>query len=315
MHASPLDFRARFWSKGAMTSHPTLTNWLSILILGLIWGGTFMVVSIALEGYGPLTVACARTTLGAVTLLALVRVLGRKMPSGRTVWPYLLVIGVMNTAVPFALLSWGQQYVPSAFAGISMAALPLFVLPLAHFFSDEKMSSRKFFGVILGFIGAAVLIGPSAFDFSDGSLALPQLACIGAAFSYAISSVLTRRCPPIDSITMAALTLVIGAMCLIPAMLMFEGVPMWVDGRAGYAIVFLGLVPTAFAALLRVQTIRSAGAVFMTLVNYQVPVWSMVFGAWVLSEVLPLRFFAALGLILCGLAISQWAGLRALLRR
>jgi len=274
-----------------------------------------MVVAIALEGYGPLTVACARTTLGAVTLLVLVRIMGRPMPRGRAVWGYLAVIGVLNTALPFALLSWGQQYVPSAFAGISMAVLPLFVLPLAHLFADERMSARKTIGVIVGFVGAAVLIGPSAFDFSDGGMALPQLACVAASMSYAISSVLTRRCPPVDSISMAALTLVVGAICLIPAMLAFEGFPTWVEGRAAPAIIFLGLVPTAFAALLRVTTIRSAGAVFMTLVNYQVPVWSMVFGAWVLSEVLPLRFFAALALILTGLAISQWAGLRTLLKR
>ena len=274
-----------------------------------------MVVAIALEGYGPLTVACARTTLGAVSLLALARIMRRPIPKELAVWRYLIVIGVLNTALPFALLSWGQQYVPSAFAGISMAALPLFVFPLAHMFSDEKMSLRKTMGVVIGFIGAAVLIGPGAFDFSDGSLALPQLACVGASLSYAVSSVLTRRCPPVDSIAMAALTLVIGAFCLVPAMLIFEGVPIWVDGRAGYAIVFLGLVPTAFAALLRVQTIRTAGSVFMTLVNYQVPVWAMIFGAVVLSEALPWRFFVALALILFGLAVSQWAGLKTLLRR
>ena len=298
-----------------MTNHPTPFNWLSIGLLGLIWGGTFMVVAIALEGYGPLTVACARTTLGAMTLLLLVRIMRRPMPKDLSVWRYLAVIGVLNTALPFALLSWGQQFVPSAFAGISMAALPLFVFPLAHAFSDEKMSLRKSLGVVIGFAGAAVLVGPGAFDFSQGSLALPQLACVGASLSYAVSSVLTRRCPPVDSISMAAITLVIGALCLVPAMFIFEGAPTWVDGRAGYAIVFLGLVPTAFAALLRVQTIRTAGSVFMTLVNYQVPVWAMIFGALVLSEALPWRFFIALALILSGLAVSQWPSLKTLLRR
>lgn len=274
-----------------------------------------MVVAIALDGYGPLTVACARTTLGAVTLMMLVKLLGRELPSIAFIWRYLIVIGTLNTALPFALLSWGQQYVPSAFAGISMAALPLFVLPLAHVFTDEKLSPRKAIGVAMGFVGAAVLIGPGAFDFSSGSLALPQLACVAASFSYAVSSVLTRRCPPVDSIAMAAVTLVVGTLCLIPAMLMVEGVPGWVPGQAGYAIIFLGLVPTAFAALLRVMTIRTAGAIFMTLVNYQVPVWSMIFGAWILSEVLPLRFFMALALILSGLAVSQWSGLRSLWTR
>jgi len=298
-----------------MTTQPTPFNWFSILILGLIWGGTFMVVSIALEGYGPLTVACARTSLGAASLLILMRILGRPMPEGRAVWGYLAVIGVMNTALPFALLSWGQQYVPSAFAGISMAALPLFVLPLAHVFSDEKLSARKATGVVVGFCGALVLIGPSALQIGQGIEPLAQLACLAATLSYAVSSVLTRRCPPIDSITLAALALVVGSTCLIPAMLIFEGVPEWTGGRSSYAIIFLGLVPTAFAALLRVQTIRTAGAVFMTLVNYQVPVWAMIFGAFVLSEALPLRFFAALALILSGLAISQWRSLQTLLRR
>ena len=292
---------------------PTLTNWLSILALGVIWGGTFMVVTIALRGYGPLTVACARTTLGALALLVLMRTLKRPMPvlDGRMA-KYLLAIGVLNTALPFALLSWGQQYVPSAFAGISMAALPLFVLPLSHFFSDEKLSTRNLCGVSLGFLGAVVLIGPSVLKIGAGWEPLGQLACIAAALSYAISSVMTRRCPPIDPISMATLLLVVGSVTLIPAMLLIEGVPTLADRTSTIAIVFLGIVPTAIAALLRVQTIRSAGAVFMTLVNYQVPVWSMIFGAWILSEILPLRFFIALGLIMAGLMISQWTGLRKL---
>ena len=232
-----------------------------------------------------------------------------------TMIKYLVVIGVLNTALPFALLSWGQQYVPSAFAGISMAALPLFVLPLAHIFTDEKLSTRNLVGVCLGFSGAVVLIGPSVLRLGTGLEPLGQIACIAASLSYAISSIMTRRCPPIDAITMAALLLVVGTVTLIPAMLIFEGIPQITDTKSTLAIVFLGVVPTALAALLRVTTIRSAGAVFMTLVNYQVPVWSMIFGAFVLSEVLPLRFFAALVLIMIGLLISQWNSLKRLFKR
>ncbi|PXW70870.1 EamA-like transporter family protein [Loktanella sp. PT4BL] len=299
-----------------MTAQPTPANWLSIALLGLIWGATFMVVAIALEGYGPLTVACARTTVGAIALLLLMRVLNRPLPVFTPVMTrYLVVIGLMNTALPFALLSWGQQYVPSAFAGISMAALPLFVLPLAHLFTDEKMSLRNTLGVIMGFIGATVLIGPGVLRIGTGWEPLGQIACVAASVSYAVSSIMTRRCPPIDPITMAALLLTVGSVALIPAMLLIEGVPAIGDMRPTIAIIFLGFIPTALAALIRVATIRSAGAIFMTLVNYQVPLWSMFFGAIVLSEVLPLRFFVALGLILFGLAISQWSNLRKLLLR
>ena len=272
-----------------------------------------MVVAIALDGYGPLTVAAARTTLGSLALLSIMSVMRSPLPqfSGLLI-RYLLIIGVMNTALPFAMLSWGQQYVPSAFAGISMAAIPLFVLPLAHLFSDETMTKRNAIGVTLGFIGAVVLIGPSVLRIGTGWEPLGQLACVAAALSYAISSVMTRRCPPIDSITMATILMLIGATTLIPAMLWIEGVPQIADTRSTLAIIFLGFVPTALAALLRVFTIRSAGAVFMTLVNYQVPVWSMIFGALILSETLPLRFFAALAMILTGLAISQYGSLKKL---
>ncbi len=295
---------------------PTLRNWLSIGLLGLIWGGTFMVVAVALRGYGPLTVACARTTLGAIALLGLKTALNRPWPTfSPRLWKYLIVIGILNTALPFAMLSWGQQYVPSAFAGISMAALPIFVLPLAHIFSDEALSTRRLIGVIIGFTGALVLIGPSALRIGQGWEQLGQIACVLAAFSYAIASIMTRRCPPIDPIVLAALTLTVGSIVLIPAMLVVEGVPGTAAPLHMAAIVFLGLFPTALATLLRVVVIRSAGSVFMTLVNYQVPLWSVLCGALILSEDLPLRFFAALALILCGLAVSQWSSLRRLVAR
>ena len=299
-----------------MTDQPTRRDWGGVISLGLIWGATFMVVSIALEGYGPLTVAAARTALGAAALLVAMMATGRSIPRfDRALRSSVIWIGVLSTALPFTLLSWGQQYVPSAFAGLSMAALPLMVLPLAHFFSDEKLNGRKFLGVLIGFTGALVLIGPGLAALGQGKEPLAQLACLAASFSYAVSSVQTRRCPPIDPLTLAALTLAVGAVILLPAMLVVEGIPRWEGARSGFAIIALGLVPTALAALLRVATIRSAGSVFMTLVNYQVPVWSMVFGAWVLSEALPLRFFFALALILTGLAISQWVSLRKLLPR
>ena len=292
---------------------PNARDWASVALLGLIWGGTFMVVSVALRGYGPLTVAASRTTLGALALLALSFGMRRPLPVFTPqMVKYLFVIGVLNTALPFALLSWGQQYVPSAFAGISMAALPLFVLPLAHLFSDEPMSARRLTGVLCGFVGAVVLIGPGVLRIGEGMEPLGQIACLAAAFSYAIASIMTRRAPPIDSIVFAALTLGVGTLVLVPPTLLIEGLPRPSASLPTFAIVGLGLLPTALAALLRVLVIRSAGSVFMTLVNYQVPLWSVLFGALILNETLPLRFFAALGLILTGLAISQWSSVRRL---
>jgi len=298
-----------------MVAQPTFKDWTSIALLGLVWGGTFMVIAIALEDYPPLTVACARTLLGAVGLYALMIVTGRKFerPSGALLRSTIL-IGLFSTALPFLLLSWGMQHVPSAFAGVSMASVPLFILPLAHFFSDEKLIFRKFIAVLVGFSGALVLIGPGLAQLGQGAEPIAQIACISAALCYAVSSVLTRQCPPADPLTLSTMTLIVGAIALVPPTLLIDGVPEWSGSGSGYAILFLGLVPTAAATLLRIQVIRSAGSVFMTLVNYQVPIWSMVFGAVVLSEHLPFRFFIALALVLIGLAISQWNSLRKLLK-
>ena len=299
-------------------SAPTPANWLSIAVLGLIWGGTFMVISVALRCYGPITVACARTTLGAFTLLALCVALRRPWP--RWSWRlfvYVVVGALFSTAIPFVLLAWGQQHVPSAFAGLSMAAVPLFVLPFAHFMvPGDALSLRKTLGFLMGFAGALVLLGPGIFAAGSGDLvALGRLACLAAAMCYAISSIATRLTPAIDAIVLSAVGLLLGAVVLIPLMLLTEGVPTPTATIPTLAIILLGLLPTAFAALLRVAVIRTAGPSFMTLVNYQVPVWSMILGALILSEALPGRFFAALALILTGLAISQWATLRDLRTR
>jgi drug/metabolite transporter (DMT)-like permease len=283
---------------------PTRRDWFSILFLGLVWGGTFMVVEFALRGYGPITVATARVVLGALALVGLAAILGRPLPAkSARLWAYLLPIGILSSALPFSLLSWGQSHVPSAFAGLSMAAVPLFVLPLAYLFAGETLSRYKAIGFGLGFIGTVILLGPEI--LTGGALIVPRLACIAAALCYAFASILTRRCPPIDPITLAATSLVIGAVPMIPAMLLLEGVPQLQSGVPTVAIILLGLVPTALAAYLRISVIRSAGSSFMTLTSYQVPVWSVIFGVAVLAEDLPLRFFAALTLILAGLLLSQ----------
>ncbi|MDH5454297.1 MAG: DMT family transporter, partial [Paracoccaceae bacterium] len=256
---------------------PTLANWLSILALGVIWGGTFMVVALALRGYGPLTVAAARTGLAATALVVLAVILRRPLPKiSVDLGLYIAAIGALSTAVPFFLLSWGQQYVPSAFAGLSMAAVPIFVLPMAHMFvPGDRMQFRKIAGFGLGFLGVMFLVGADAFT-GDAAI-LPRLACLGAALCYAVSSVVTRRCPPIDPVLLAAASLVVGSVLLIPAMLAIEGLPAMAAPIPMAAIVILGLVPTALATLIRVQVIRTAGPSFLTLVNYQVPLWSVLF--------------------------------------
>jgi len=303
-------------------THPEITgkSWAMLLTLGLMWGATFMVIEIALRGITPFWLAAARIGFASLLLVAIWLVRGPRLFHTRapvSAWGWLAFIGMFSTAVPFMLLSWGQETVTSGFAGVSMATVALMVLPLAHLLvPGERMTWRKSAGFLIGFAGITLLVGPGAFTSSgiEGETA-GRLACLAAAACYAISSVQMQRLPAVDPIGLAAVQLMFGSALVIPTAVLVEGPPPLPDTTTLTALAVLGLLPTATATLLRVAIIRSAGSPFMSLVNYIVPVVSVVIGAVVLNEAVPPTFLAALGLVLAGMALSQWAALKRLARR
>lgn len=293
----------------------TRLSWLMIGALGLTWGGTFLVIEIALRGITPFWLAAGRIGFAAALMTAIWAFRGMRLfLSDDRSWGGLIFVGALSSALPFMLLSWGQQYVTSGFAGVSMAAVALLVLPLAHFLvPGEQMTLRKSIGFVIGFVGVVVLIGAQAFESSGVGLEpFGRLACLGAAACYAISSVYMRRLPSVDPIGLATVLLLIGAAMVLPAAWIIEGPPPMPSAQTLLVIAILGLIPTAAANILRVLVIRSAGPTFMSLTNYQVPVWSVFLGAAFLAEPLPPSLIWALLLILSGVALSQWGALRRL---
>lgn len=293
-------------------SQPDLKSWLGLMLLGLIWGASFMAVTIAGTGFGPLSIAAGRITLGALALFILSKTLRLPLPNlrgghGKKVLLAALGLGMFSMVFPFFLLSWGQVYVSSGFAGVTMAAGPLLTLVLAHFLiPSEGITLPKSIGITLGFIGVVLLIGLDAFRSSGMGLEpLARIACVGAAACYAIGAIITRRAPSVEPISFATTATILAAIIILPAALIIEGVPANPNTNAILAVVFLGLVPTAIANLLLVAIIRRAGPSFMSLVNYQVPVWSLFFGWIFLKESISPNVFIALALILSGVAISQ----------
>ena len=293
-------------------SPPGLKNWALLIALGVIWGASFMGSKFALTGYPPLWVAAFRITIGAVALTILAYALGRRLPDwngpqGKRIWLHALGMAVFTNAVPFTLLSWGQVYVTSGFAGITMAVVPLLVLPLAHFLvPGDVMGLRKLIGFAIGFVGTIVLIGLDAFQLSGASWEpVARLACVAAACCYAIGSIITRLCPPTSNMGFAAAGLIIASVLIVPVAFWVEGTPGVAPLPAMLGILFLGLFTTALATIMLVTVINSAGPSFLSLVNYQVPIWAVIFGVVLLNEVLPTQFLLALALILAGLVVSQ----------
>ncbi|MEC8016136.1 MAG: EamA family transporter [Pseudomonadota bacterium] len=293
-------------------NQPGLINWIKLITLGIIWGASFMAVSVALNDMGPMSIAAVRILIGALSVLALIRVMGISLPSlssgeGRIIWLAAAGMGFFSNALPFTLLSWGQTYVNSGFAGVCMAIVPLFVLPLSHVFvPEERMTFRRTLGFSVGFVGVLVLIGLDAFASAGTDFeSLARIACLAASLCYAIGAIITRLCPQVNMLSLSAAALICGSAMIVPVALWQEGVPSLPTTMPLLAILYLGIFPTAVAQILLVQVARSAGPSFLATVNYQVPVWSVIFGALLLSEAVPPQLFAALALILGGLLLSR----------
>ena len=189
-----------------------------------------------------------------------------------------------------------------------MAVVPLFVLPLAHFLvPGESMTlRRRSVGFLTGFAGVLVLIGLDALTSAGTDFeSLARLACVGAALCYAIGAIVTRLAPSVNMLSLSAAALICATAMIVPFALVQEGVPSIPSAQPLLAILYLGLLPTALAQVLLVQIARSAGPAFLSTVNYQVPVWSVLFGAVLLNEALPPQLFAALALVLGGLLLSR----------
>jgi drug/metabolite transporter (DMT)-like permease len=287
-------------------------NWIKLLALGLIWGASFMFISVALRDLGPLTIVAWRVGLGALVLLAILRMRRIGLPSlsnrnGRLVWASAVAMGFFSSALPFAMLSWGQKYVASGFAGVCMAVVPLFVLPLAHFLvPGERLTLRRGISFLIGFVGVVVLIGFDALRLVGSDYeSLARIACLGASLCYATGAIITRLCPKTDMLSLSAAALLSATVIITPFALTLEGIPAMPSALSWVAILYLGLFPTALAQVLLVQVIRDAGPSFMSLVNYQVPVWSVLFGVVLLNELLPPQLYLSLVLILGGLLLSR----------
>jgi len=293
---------------------PSVLIWIMLLFLGMIWGASFLGIFLALNSFGPISIAAIRVSMAAVIILVISVALGYGLPgfktaNGRKTWLHCLGMALFSNAVPFALLGWGQLNVSSGFAGITMAVVPLLVLPLSHFLvPGAAMTRKKLLGFLVGFTGVVVLVGPTQILQSGGSDIenLARMACIAASLSYAVGSIITRLTPERPVLAFSAAALILAAIILVPAALIFESIPTDISAKSLAGVIYLGIFPTALATLLLVHIVKVAGPPFLSLANYQVPIWAVLFGALALNETIPGQTIYALGMILLGLAISQF---------
>ena len=291
-----------------MSTHPMSAGvWGLIVLLSLIWGGSFFLTEIALTGMGPLTLVTGRVGIAALVLWAVIAIRGEAVPPFGWIWLALLAMGAMNNVIPFSLISWGQTRIDSGVASILNATTPLFAVLVAHVLTvDEKLTLPRFTGVLCGVIGVAVLIGPSAIagltQTGDGAL-LGQCAGLAASLSYAFAGIFGRRLRGLSPMVAATGMLTGSTIMMLPISMIVEqpqAAPLPDIGPV-VAVAGMALLCTAFAYLLYFRILARAGATNLLLVTLLVPVSAMILGAVFLHEVITANALAGIGLIGLGL--------------
>lgn len=285
---------------------PTSFDVARLFFVGSIWGGAFVFVSVALDDFGPVSIAAWRVALGASVLAVITLLIGQKFPTGLRNWRNICVVGCLNSAVPFFLISWGQQLISSAESALLMAVGSFFALFLSHFSSvDERINKHRALGVTVGFSGVLVLVFWELLEQGTGGL-VGQVAVITAGCSYATSAVISRRLTHLPMVSTSAGTMLSASVYMVPlAFVLEDPLPGQVSGASVFALVYLGVVATAMAMTVRFFIIRANGAVFMSLVGYLVPLFGVIWSSLFFEDAVKIQTILSLVLILLGIALTR----------
>jgi len=285
-------------------------EWIILLTLSLLWGGSFFFVEVAISELPPLTVVFLRVALASVALWLFAFATGLRPPMSISAWKAFLIMGLLNNVIPFTLIVWGQTHIASGLAAILNAITPLFTVIVAGIFlADEKTTPMKLIGVTIGFFGVVLMIGPSALS-GLGVGILAQIAVLGAAMSYAFAGVFGRRFKAIgiNPIIAAAGQVTASSIILAPLAIYIDQpfsleIP---NVETIAAIIGLAILSTAVAYILYFRILASAGATNLLLVTFLIPVSAILLGSLVLDESLELIHF--LGMALIGFGLSAIDG-------
>ena len=282
-------------------------DWAMLLLLSLLWGGSFFFIGIAVTELPPFTIVTLRVGLAAITLWLVLLVAGYPIPKGGNTWRAFFVMGLFSNALPFCLIVWGQTHIGVGLASILNATTPIFTLLIAGaFLPDEHLNTKKILGVVAGLLGVIALIGPSSL-LQLGTNTMAQLAVIGATVSYACATVYGRR---FKTMGVSPLNTAIGqvtasTIMLLPLAWLAEKPYLLANPspQVWMAMLSLAVFSTAMAYILFFRILSSSGASNVVLVTFLVPITASFLGWSILGEQLQIQHFIGMALIGLGLII------------
>lgn len=278
-------------------------QWGGLVLLSVLWGGSFFFIEIGLRAFAPLTLVFARLALAALALHVLLLALHVKLPGGR-MWLWYLLLGLTNNALPFALMFWAQTRIGGSLASMLNATTPLFTVVLAHFFTrDERMTPLRVLGCALGAAGVGVMVGREAFTGQGEVLA--WAAVLGAGQCYAVAGITGRHVRATQPFALATGQLTAAAAITLPFALLVD--QPWAGPTPGIepllALAALALVSTALAYVLYFRLLKGSGATNILLVTLLIPVSSALLCVGLLDEQLTWQQVAGMAVIAAGLLL------------
>jgi drug/metabolite transporter (DMT)-like permease len=279
-----------------------LQEWGLIIILSILWGGSFFFVGVAVKEMPPLTIVLCRVALASIILLAVVHLKGNKMPSSKGLWGGYFIMGALNNLIPFSLIVWGQTHIESGLASILNGTTPIFSVVLAHFLTrDERLTNNRMTGVLIGWIGVAVLIGFESLR-GFGIEVIGQIAVLGAAFSYACAAIYGRRFKGLSPLVVATGMLCGSTIMMTPLALFVEQPWNLSPSMMTIAAIFgLAAISTSLAYIIYFRVLATSGPTNLLLVTFLIPLSAILLGVIVLGEQLGWNAFVGMGLIFIGL--------------
>lgn len=291
----------------AVNAAMTPTQWAMLIMLSIVFGGSFFFNGVIVRDLPPLTIVFFRVFLAAIALHLFLRVTGRSMPWTGAIWSMFFAMGALNNVIPFTLIVYGQTQIASGVASILNAMTPLFTVIVAHFLTaDEKLTGARIAGVFAGLGGVAVMMGGATLG-GGWATVFAYLACLGAALAYGFAAVYGRRFKKagVDPMAVATGQVTASTVLMLPLMLVVDRP--WTLAMPGFdstaALVGLAIVSTAFAYMLYFRILSGAGATNLSLVTFLVPVSAILLGIAFLDEVLLPRHMVGMALIGVGLAL------------
>jgi drug/metabolite transporter (DMT)-like permease len=289
-----------------MTTRGSRIDWLVFLAMGFMWGSSYLFIKIGVDhGLQPFTLIMFRLLIGAALLASVVAWFREPLPRDPRMYGHLAVMGVVNIAIPFALITYAEQVVDSSLAAVINGAVPLFVIVIAALFlRNEQITINRLAGLIVGFVGIAVLVGLDVTEIGSAN-ALGELALLGATISYAIGAVYAKAHihglrPMIPALFQVFFALVVTAVLAFATEHPLAAVP---EPEALFAIVWLGLLGSGLAYLAFFRILGRWGATRTSMVAYLLPVVGIALGALVLQEPLAPSTVLGTALVIAGIAL------------